>query len=115
MSKPNGTPNVLDIANSLIHGDRTKAYGHPLDDYNCTAAIWNAMIERRRIATGSVEIDAGFACLMMAAMKLSRQAGGHKDDNLVDGAGYLGCIERIKDELSRREGDAVFAQEQKQI
>lgn len=94
-------PNILETANSLIHGDRAASYGHPLDDYECTAALWRAMLKRRYGIT--IPLDAEFACLMMVAMKVSRQSGNHKDDNLVDGAGYLGCIERIVNERKARE------------
>jgi hypothetical protein len=38
---------ILEEAQRLVHGDRGAAYGHPYDDYLCTAAFWRAAIRRR--------------------------------------------------------------------
>lgn len=81
--------NILEEANSLVHGDRGAAYGHPSVDYQCTAAMWRALILRRYGV--DVPISDDFACLMMIAVKLSREAGKPKRDNLVDAAGYAEC------------------------
>lgn len=83
--------NVLHKADGLVHGERGIDYGHPWVDYRCTAELWRALI-RRRYAI-DLEITPDFACLMMAAVKLSREAGKHKDDNLVDLAGYAECAQ----------------------
>lgn len=81
--------NILEEANSLVHGDRGAAYGHPSVDYQCTAAMWRSLILRRYGV--DVPISDDFACLMMIAVKLSREAGKPKRDNLVDAAGYAEC------------------------
>jgi hypothetical protein len=89
---------ILEEAQRLVHGDRGAAYGHPGDDYDCTVALWRAMILRRYGV--DVPLTADFGCLMMAAMKLSREAGKPKRDSRVDAAGYLECadmcLERAK-------------------
>lgn len=41
------------------------------------------------------KIDARLACLMMVAVKLSREVRQHKRDNCTDGAGYFACVDRI--------------------
>lgn len=79
----------LDEAKKLVHGDRGAAYGHPHTDYLCTAELWRSLILRRYGI--DVPLTPDFACLMMVAVKLSREAGKHKDDNLIDGCGYLEC------------------------
>lgn len=79
----------LDEAKKLVHGDRGTAYGHPFVDYECTADLWRALIKRRYGV--DIDLTPDFACLMMVAVKLSREAGKHKDDNLVDAAGYVEC------------------------
>lgn len=81
--------NVLEEANSLVHGDRGAAYGHPYIDYQCTADMWRTLIKRRYGV--DVPLTPDFACLMMIAVKLSREAGKPKRDNLVDAAGYAEC------------------------
>lgn len=79
----------LDEARRLVHGERGADYGHPAVDYGCTAALWRALILRRYGV--DIAFTADFACLMMVAMKLSREAGKPKADNLIDAAGYLEC------------------------
>jgi hypothetical protein len=81
--------NILEEANRLVHGDRGAAYGHPSDDYQCTVDIWRSMILRRYGV--DIPLTPDFGCLMMVAVKLSREAGKPKRDNLTDGAGYLEC------------------------
>lgn len=83
--------NVLQEASHLVRGDRCKEYLHPYADYLATAAIWTALIEKRYNVI--VPLSPDFCCLMMSAMKLSREAGKHKRDNLVDAAGYVLCAD----------------------
>jgi hypothetical protein len=83
--------NILEEANSLVHGNRGADYGHPFVDYECTATIWRSLIKRRYGL--DVPITPDFACLMMVAVKLSREAGKPKRDNRVDGCGYFECAD----------------------
>jgi hypothetical protein len=88
--------NILEEANRLVSGDRQASYKHPNEDYACTAAIWQAMILKRFKI--DVPLTPDFCCLMMAAMKISREAGLHKRDNLTDLAGYARCVEMCLEE-----------------
>ncbi len=81
----------LDEAKKLVHGDRGEAYGHPHTDYSCTAAFWRAAIKRRYGV--DVPLTPDFCCVMMALMKLSREAGKHKEDSLIDTVGYIECAQ----------------------
>lgn len=83
--------NILHEADRLVHGERGADYGHPYVDYACTSEIWRALMKRRYNV--DVPITPDFACLMMMAVKLSREAGKHKADNLVDSAGYAECAQ----------------------
>ena len=87
--------NILEEANGLVHGDRGEAYGHPHTDYDCTATIWRSLIKRRYGV--DVPLTPDFACLLMMAVKLSREAGKPKRDNLVDAAGYAECASMCLD------------------
>lgn len=89
--------NILEEANSLVHGDRGAAYGHPFVDYECTAAMWAALIKRRYGV--EIPMTSDFACLLMMAVKLSREAGKPKRDNLVDAAGYAECAAMCLDKI----------------
>ena len=96
--------NVCDEARDLVYGDRGAAYGHPLDDYTRTAAMWSVIL--------GVDVTAEQAMLCMIAVKMSRQCNVPKRDNLVDICGYALCIDRTVRERARREtADAVHQAE----
>ena len=84
---------VLDEAKHLIHGDRNSDYGHPLDDFNCTAAMWTAYLRHRGLLKPGVELVAEDVAMMMINIKQSRYANAPKRDCIVDIAGYAGTID----------------------
>jgi hypothetical protein len=79
---------ALQEAQRLVHGDRGAAYGHPIDDYTRTGRMWGAIL-------GLPDIDPRICCLMMAAVKISREVNLPKRDNRVDLAGYAECAEMV--------------------
>lgn len=79
---------VLQEAQRLVYGNRQSAYGHPYDDYSRTAKMWEAIVGQ------GVSISPRTACLMMAAVKISRECNAHKRDNMTDLAGYAACAQR---------------------
>ncbi len=89
---------ILIEANNTVHYDRMEKYGHPLDDYTRTAALWSAIL--------GVEITAEQALLCMVTMKLSRECNGHLRDNLVDAAGYLECLDLSITEREKRNAES---------
>lgn len=106
----NADPSVLLEAQSLVHGNRQADYGHPIHDYSATGRIWGAILERwlRSIGfplpeSGFPDVDPRVCTVMMAGVKLSREAGKHKRDNNVDTAGYAECTEMI----ARRQEEAA--------
>lgn len=90
---PMSPENILQEADRLVSGDRQDSYKHPTHDYECTSVMWAAMIKKRYGV--DVPLTPDFCTLMMAAMKISREVGKHKRDNLVDLAGYARCTEMI--------------------
>lgn len=93
---------ALQEAQRLVHGDRGASYGHPTDDYTATGRMWGATLDRwlRSIGfalpeRGIPDIDPRVCCLMMAAVKISREAGKSKRDNRVDLAGYAECADMV--------------------
>ena len=89
---------VLREANRIIHGDREKDYGRPIDSFTRLAEALNLVL-RPKLAEG-VELDAVDAAVLMIAMKLSRLAGGdRKDDTWVDLAGYSALGAEVRDQL----------------
>lgn len=91
---------VLSEAARLVDGDRQAAYGHPKDNHACTAALWNAWLERRYNALhdrdGHVDIgsllDARAVCWLNILQKASRDAHSPSRDNAVDVAGFAANI-----------------------
>lgn len=87
---------ILQEAQRLVYGDRGAAYGHPIDDYTRTGRMWGAIL-------GLPDIDPRLCCLMMAAVKISREVNAPKRDNRTDLAGYAECADRVAQEQDRRE------------
>jgi hypothetical protein len=85
---------ALQEAQRLVHGDRGAAYGHPIDDYTRTGRMWGAIL-------GLPDIDPRICCLMMAAVKVSREVNAPKRDNRVDLAGYAECAQMVAERQSK--------------
>ena len=97
-------PTILQEAQSLVHGDRGKDYGHPYDDFSRTATIWTAIL-REHLKPGAVVTPEQVA-LCMVGVKISRECNSPKRDNRVDGAGYFEALDLVVKERNRikREG-----------
>lgn len=81
---------VLQEANSLIYGDRQKAYGPPSEDFKRTAAFWTTLF--------GVEVTPEQVPMAMWLMKTSRLMNRMKRDSIVDIAGYAGTLQMVLDE-----------------
>ena len=81
-------------ADRLIHGDRNLTYDHPLDNFERIARIWSVVL--------GIEVTPEQVGLCMVGVKLAREAYLPKRDNLVDGAGYFGTVQMVRDEKKRR-------------
>ncbi|MCC7112148.1 MAG: hypothetical protein IT382_22835 [Deltaproteobacteria bacterium] len=80
---------VLQTACDLIRKEREGDYGDSHTLHTNIGLAWTAILRQRWLIAPDVNIDAEAVLLCMAALKVVREAGVHKDDNLVDGAGYL--------------------------
>lgn len=92
------TESILQEAHRLTHGDRNKDYGHPLDDYTRTAAMFSALMAHKL----KEPLTAAEMAMAMICVKLSRQVHHPKRDNTVDGAGYFWVTQACIDETQRR-------------
>ena len=82
------TQTILEEAQGLIYGDRQASYGSATENFNKIAIGWSAI-------TGNT-ISAEQVGLMMMWLKMARQLNKSSRDNLVDIAGYAGCLEKIE-------------------
>lgn len=78
---------------SLTNGDRRDAYGDPKEVFDAYGAVWTSILGPK-LRPGSV-VDAADATLMMAGLKLCREAHKIKRDNVVDCHGYLSLHSRV--------------------
>lgn len=85
---------VLEEAQRLIVGDRNLSYDHPYDNFTRIAQIWTAVL--------GIKVTPEQVGLCMVGVKLAREAYQPKRDNLVDGAGYFGTVQMVRDERIRR-------------
>lgn len=85
-------------AAKLVTGEKQDDYGHPFDDFNRAAKIWEAIL--------GVEVTAEQVALCMVGVKISRQTNVAKLDNIVDGIGYFLTLAMVQEErLERSKGN----------
>ncbi len=82
------TDNVLQQAEKLIYGDRQKAYGSVSTNFANIAKGWSVIL--------GTEVSAEQVGLCMAWLKIARQVNKPNIDNLIDVAGYVGCVEKVQ-------------------
>ena len=83
---------ILKEADAIAGQDRSRDYGHPLENHQRIAAIWNIQLEKKL----KEPIEPRDVALMMIALKLAREINTPKRDNLVDVAGYIKCIDMME-------------------
>lgn len=73
---------ILKEAFALVNDERHDEYGPPHESFGRVALLWGAWLGR--------PLSAHDVACMMVLFKLAREAHGHKRDNLLDAAGYVG-------------------------
>lgn len=84
---------ILAEAGDVVHGDRRKDYGSPLENHDRTAKLWSAYL--------GVTVTAEDVCMLNILQKVSRARHALKRDNLVDIAGYAANVELIENERKK--------------
>ena len=89
---------ILRDALSLVNADRQDDYGTPAASFQRIAALWSAYLCH--------PVSCRDVACCMALLKLAREAHGHKRDNLLDAAGYIGLAADMAElEALQKEGD----------
>ena len=81
---------VLAEAEEIINGQRRVDYGDVLPSFTTIGKLWAPVL--------GVDVSAEQVALCMIGLKIARAMNGFHRDNLVDIAGYAGCLEKIADE-----------------
>lgn len=102
-----GDESILQEAHRITHTERNAAYGHPLDNFQHTAGLVNALLVHKL----GEPLDAGDIVAILRMVKESRQMFTNKRDNLVDIAGYAWVENAIYEERHRRMQPVVDANE----
>lgn len=89
---------VFEEAEQIVNGDRQNDYGHPADNHERTALLWNAYLEAKQVGLPKgfiVELGPEDVCWLNVLQKIARQLNASKRDNLIDSAGYIRNIEMM--------------------
>lgn len=89
------TESILQEAERIVAGPRQQDYGHPLDDFTKTAAMWAGIF--------GVTVSAEQVALAMMCVKMSRllNSPDHRD-SMVDACGYMRTYDMVRQERARR-------------
>ena len=75
-------------ADELVDGDRQEQYADPVKNFVLISELATRLLAR--------PVSAADCAKVMLAVKLSREAYKHKEDNLVDLCGYAEILNRIE-------------------
>jgi len=98
---------TLTHAHDLLTGDRAESYGDP-DDTMARAALAASCLLNR-----TVTADECFAHAV--ALKLAREGGRHKDDNLVDGCAYMDAWNRHRESADAPVNNSITVTHRKEV
>ena len=76
-----------------VYGPRQQAYGHPRENFQRTADLWNGYLKARGFA---VTVGPADIAQMMTLLKMARlmETPDHRD-SIVDQAGYTATYARV--------------------
>ena len=84
---------------SVIVGIRQTEYDHPSVVYARAAKLWSVILD--------TPLDELQVALCMCALKLAREIGRHKWDNLVDICGYANVVAMIQERRTSADTDST--------
>ena len=87
---------LLRVAYELVNAERQDDYGPPEASLSRISAMWSAYLGH--------PVSARDVALLLALLKIAREANRSKEDNLLDAAGYIGLasdMAAMEEELCR--------------
>jgi len=91
---------ALTEAMEVAGQSRSRDYGHPLENHQRIANLWNAYMEGRNDPSSPLEAEE--VAWMMVLLKVAREQHTHKHDSLVDVCGYVRCIELMHEKRAEK-------------
>ena len=83
------TESILSEAERIVNGERQADYSDPVENFKHISAIASSISKEN--------LSPATCAIVMIAVKLAREEYKHKRDNLVDLAGYVDILNRIKE------------------
>ena len=80
---------VLEEAESVVNGDRSREYGSVRRNFEMIANLWSDYLE--------IEVFSHDVAHMMMLLKIARSKKGYHRDSITDIAGYARCSEMLHD------------------
>ena len=101
--------NILYKADQIVNHraeEKERQYGPFAESIERTAMLYNLMKPKN-----DADITAEGVFRVLIALKLSREAYGHKEDNLLDGVAYIGAMNNYieEKELEAKEFESIRA------
>lgn len=85
---------ILTQAEALVNGARQADYNDPTVNFELIAKLSSLLTKQN--------LSARDCCLVLIAVKLSREIFKHKEDNLTDLCGYAEILNRIEEKNEKR-------------
>ena len=83
----NQKPDILSQAKTIVDGLRGDDYYDPVKNFRDISVLSSIMTRK--------ELTPEDCCKVLMAVKLTREAFKHKEDNLIDLAGYTYILEKL--------------------
>ena len=90
--------NILDRANKIVNEraeEKDRQYGPFAESIERACALYNLMSDK------SQQLTPESIFKVLVALKLSREAYNHKEDNLLDAVAYIGAWNNYREDESR--------------
>ncbi len=89
---------ILDMAKAIINGERNDRYGAPEDSFELIGTYWGIYLASVKYSVFSSPIKPKDVAMMMALMKVAREAHQGRADNLIDAVAYLALAGDLEDD-----------------
>lgn len=86
---------ILRVAYEVVNAARQDDYGSPAASLTRIATMWTAYLEQ--------PVNARDVAMLLALMKIAREAHRHKEDNLLDAAAYIGLAADMAEMEAQRD------------